>query len=168
MEHSTSFGDPNEHLERFRFTNLIDLLLPRWKLDGVAHVVPRHHYNSMGRAMRYYRVWIYISCIVTVIPGTLIIITVIISLNSFDINVGRRINLRMGYPCDHLHKKLRMHDIVHFVFSNHSSVCRWMDFQLGLFPVVTTTNLRLDLHLFILGPLVSNLCGTSFGMLGSS
>ncbi|GAV03575.1 hypothetical protein RvY_13972 [Ramazzottius varieornatus] len=60
--------DPNEHLERFRFTNLIDLLFPRWK-DGVVHSPSGNHYLMPGRAMRYYRVWIYISCIVTVIPA---------------------------------------------------------------------------------------------------
>ncbi|OQV16294.1 hypothetical protein BV898_09602 [Hypsibius exemplaris] len=51
----------------FRFTNLIDLVFPRWK-DAVAHVTPKD-YESMGKAMRYYRVWVYISCIVTVIPA---------------------------------------------------------------------------------------------------
>ena len=52
----------------FRFTNLIDLVFPRWK-DAVAHVTPKESYESMGKAMRYYRVWVYISCAVTVVPG---------------------------------------------------------------------------------------------------
>lgn len=55
----------NDDDNGFRLSNLIDLVFPRWK--DVAIIQP--HDYSMGKAMRYYRVWIYVSCAVTVIPG---------------------------------------------------------------------------------------------------